>query len=327
MKCLTITLNAAVDATYVVERFAPGGVNRVVRKHEMPGGKGNNVARILAARGHAVVATGFLGAARGGFIERGLQEAGIESRFVWLGRGESRTCHTVLEWDTGRTTEILEAGPEIDDADRDRFLERLPRLMGAVDPVDVVVISGSAPIGAGPEFLERLGAVVRAGTPRMVVDSSGASLGCLLSGEPDLITPNEDEMRALMGHSDSLEGQISFARSRLIARSLAPGARVLISLGEGGAVLVSDAAVLRSTAPAVRVVSTVGCGDALLAGFVDGWLRGLDSAASMREAAGFGSAAALQEVAGVIAMSDVERLRPEVEVRDVAGSIEARPVQ
>lgn len=324
MKCLTITLNAAVDVTYVVERFAPGGVNRVVRKHEMPGGKGNNVARILAARGHAVVATGFLGGEHGGFIERGLREAGIEPRFVWLDHGESRTCHTVLERETGRATEILEAGPRIDDDDRERFLEQLPRL---VDSVDAVVISGSAPVGAGPDFLERLAAVVRAGSSRMAVDSSGESLMSLLSGHPDLIKPNDDEMRALMGYAGSLERKIAFAQSSLIARQMAPQARVLMSLGKAGALLISESHVLRSHAPAVRVVNTVGCGDALLAGFLDGWLCGFDSAESLREAIASGTAAALQEVAGVVAMSDVERLRPEVEVRDVVGAIEARPVQ
>lgn len=324
MKCLTITLNAAVDATYIVERFAPGGVNRVVRKHQMPGGKGNNVARILSARGHAVIATGFLGLARGGFIERGLQEAGIESRFVWLGHGESRTCHTVLERDTGRATEVLEAGPEIDDDDCERFLEQLPRL---VDSVDAVVISGSAPIGAGPDFLEHLAAVVRAGSSRMAVDSSGESLVSLLSGRPDLIKPNDDEMRSLMGHADSLERKIAFAQSSLIARQMAPQARVLMSLGKAGALLISESQVLRSRAPAVHVVNTVGCGDALLAGFLDGWLCGLDSAESLREAIVSGTAAALQEVAGVVAMSDVQRLRPDVDVMRYAPSIDTQPAQ
>lgn len=324
MKCVTITLNAAVDATYVVERFAPGGANRIVRKHEVPGGKGNNVARILSARGHAVIATGFLGGEHGRFIERGLQEAGIEPRFVWLGHGESRTCHTILERDTGRATEILEAGPEIDDDDCERLLERLPRL---VDAIDAVVISGSAPAGAGPEFLERLAAIVRAGSSRMVVDSSGESLVSLLSGRPDLIKPNEDEMRVLMGQADSLERQIAFVGSSLIARQMAPRARVLMSLGKGGALLISEAGVLRSYAPAVHVVNTVGCGDALLAGFLDGWLCGLDSAESLREAIVSGTAAALQEVGGVVAMSDVQRLRPDVDVMRHAPSIDTQPAQ
>ncbi len=315
MNCLTITLNAAVDATYVVEQFAPGGTNRVVRKHEMPGGKGNNVARILAARGHAVVATGFLGGQHGEFIERGLRQAGIETRFTWLNPGESRTCHTILQRNTGEATEILEVGPELDDDDRERFLASLPPL---VDSVDVAVISGSAPVGAGPKFLERLAEVVRVGTSRMVVDSSGESLVSLLSGRPDLIKPNEGETRALAGHADSLERQIAFARSSLIARKMAPQARVLMSLGKRGAVLVSEAGVLRARAPEVCVVNTVGCGDALLAGFLDGWLRGLDSVESLREAVVTGTAAALQEVAGVVATSDVERLRPDVEVIDFA---------
>ena len=196
MNVLTITLNAAIDATYVVARFEPGGANRVIRKHAMPGGKGNNVARVLSAQGHAVVASGFLGGTSGAFIEEGLRQAGIEPRFVWLDSVESRTCHTVLDQDSGEATEILESGPAVSEGDCERLLEQVA---GLLESSPVVVISGSAPVGATPDFLERLAIIVRAGSIRVVVDSSGQTLVSLLAGRPDVIKPNESELRALMG--------------------------------------------------------------------------------------------------------------------------------
>jgi 1-phosphofructokinase family hexose kinase len=317
MKVLTITLNAAIDATYVVARFEPGGANRVIRKHTMPGGKGNNVARVLAACGHEVVATGFLGGESGTFIEQGLQDAGIETRFTWLDKEESRTCHTVLDRERGEATEILEAGPEVSGDDCERLLEAVA---GLIESAPVVVISGSAPIGATPEFLERLANLVRTGSSRMVVDSSGRSLEALLAGRPDLIAPNEAEIRALMGRPGSLAEQVDFARDDLIGRRMAPGGRVMISRGRAGALLVSNASVLEAVAPVVTVVNTVGCGDALLAGILDGWAHRLDDQDWLRQAVAFGTAAALQEVAGVVEMRDVEALRPDIDVVERADS-------
>ena len=158
MTCLTITLNAAIDATYVVERFAHGGLNRVIRKHTRPGGKGNNVARIVAAMGHPVTATGFLGGDTGLAIEAGLRQAGVATCFRRLVAGESRTCHTILEQDTGAATEILETGPNLTGEDMKGMISTLPDLL---DHAEIVVISGSAPAGATAVFLSQLARTVR----------------------------------------------------------------------------------------------------------------------------------------------------------------------
>ena len=55
MRCVTITLNAAVDTTYRLDHFAHGTVNRVSRKIMVPGGKGNNVAKVLSTLGTALL--------------------------------------------------------------------------------------------------------------------------------------------------------------------------------------------------------------------------------------------------------------------------------
>lgn len=305
MRCLTITLNAAVDATYAIDRLVPGEAHRVRHAWHMPGGKGNNVARVLAARGHKVVATGFLGGVTGDTIASGLADAGITPAFVRLARGVSRTCHTILDEASGRATEILEAGPAVAPEDAERFLAALPRLVARAD---LVVISGSAPVGIDAAFMAEAASIIRSGTSRMAVDSSGDALVALLTGRPDLVKPNAGEMAALMGHATSLAGQVAFARDDLIGRRMAPGARVLLSLGAEGAVLVTATETVRARSPAIRAVNTVGCGDALLAGFVDGWLAGCDAVESLRHAVAFGAAAALQPVAGVIAPHDIERL-------------------
>lgn len=313
MQCLTITLNAAVDATYVLDHLVRGGTNRVRRVYRMPGGKGNNVARMLRGQGHDVTATGFLGGDTGAFIETGLAQAGVTPRFVWLDARSSRTCHAILDEASGEATEVLEPGPEINADDGERLLEQLPDLLATAD---AVVIAGSAPVGTTTAFLERLAKLVRERTRRMIVDSSGQTLVALLTGRPDLIKPNEAEMEALMERSASLEDQIAFARDDLIGQRMAPDAHVLISRGQAGALLVSRAHAVHARPPEIRAVNTVGCGDALLAGYVDGWLRGLAPPASLRHAVACGAAAALQPVAGVIERRDVKQMQLGVSVID-----------
>jgi tagatose 6-phosphate kinase len=62
---LTVALNAALDVTYKVPALRPGVSHRVTEVTERAGGKGLNVARVLAALGHDVTVTGFAGGATG----------------------------------------------------------------------------------------------------------------------------------------------------------------------------------------------------------------------------------------------------------------------
>lgn len=313
MRILSITLNPAIDATYVVVSFERGSAARVIRKHETPGGKGNNVARILAALGHDVMATGFLAGLPGDAIEQGLQRSGIEPRFVRLVEGASRTCHTILESETGVASEILEAGPLVDNQAANDLIELLPALLQGVDAVS---LSGSAPSGIDEHFLDRLGGVLRMQADTFVVDSSGEALRTLIEHRPDLIKPNRSEMQDLMGPPADAAEQISFARSTLLPDYLSHNGRVLFSLGESGAFLISMDRVLHAAAPPLRPVNAVGCGDAMLAGFLDGWLSHISDEAALRQAVAFGSAAALRETAGVVAPDDVNRLLRTITVSD-----------
>ncbi|MFG2194638.1 1-phosphofructokinase family hexose kinase [Streptomyces sp. NPDC048639] len=62
---LTVTLNAALDITYRVPHLRAAASHRVTDVSERPGGKGLNVARVLASLGHCAVVTGFVGGRTG----------------------------------------------------------------------------------------------------------------------------------------------------------------------------------------------------------------------------------------------------------------------
>ncbi len=313
MRCLTVSCNPAIDTTYLLDRFEPGEINRVVRKVAGPGGKGNNVARVLTILGHQSVATGFTGGHAGRFIEESLGELGIEPAFVPVA-GELRVCLTIVETETGIISEIREPGLAVTDQDADDLLDLVCRLATGVE---VVVVSGSLAPGLSPEFYARLLGALRGLGACVAFDSSGDGLRRGLAGQPDLVKPNTAELEGLLGRAGSVTELIAFACQELIGSVLAAEATVLLSLGAAGAILIRAERAWQAMAPAVDAVNTVGCGDALLAGYLDARSRAAGDREALAQAVAVGTAAALQEAIGVVSPADVERLRRTVRVSEV----------
>lgn len=312
MQCLTITLNAAVDTSLWLDRFQRGGLNRVTRKVMVPGGKGNNVAKVLQTLGHSITASGFIGGATGTFIEQGLQAVpGMSTAFIRV-PGESRVCLTVLEQMAGTISELLEPGVEITPADAARFLDSVQRIAAQSD---TVVLSGSLPPGLPHDYYAQILTALHRLPARLVLDTSGEPLRLGLSGQPHIIKPNAHEMADLMQCAGTLEQMVKFAQHALIGAVLEADASILLSLGEQGAALIKSTTALIAEPPAVAVVNPVGGGDALLAGFLDGQSRQWDDRAALQWAVAAGTAAALQEIAGIVDPSDIEKLWKCVRVR------------
>jgi tagatose 6-phosphate kinase len=320
MRCLTITLNPAVDTTYWLGQLDIGGANRVRRERQVAAGKGINVARVLRTLGRDVLATGFLGGEHGEFIASSLESEGVVTRFVPMQHGISRTCYTLIDETTGVATEVLERGPSLTSGDLDRFSAHIEDLLPGVE---AVVLAGSMPDGVTADFLDNLLVQVRAHARRLFVDASGPALQALVEHGPDLIKPNEHEMDMLIGRPSTVEERIAYAQQELIGRKMPEDGQVLLTLGKEGAALISKDQVLLASTPTIRPLNTVGCGDALLAGFVDSWLAGHGDVSALRNAVASGSAAALREVAGEVDVADRDRLLGGVGIslRDRSGAV------
>ncbi len=99
--------------------------------------------------------------------------------------------------------------------------------------------------------------------------------------EVDVFLPNDHEAALITGESDPVRQAERF-------RDL--GARtVIVTLGERGAVLVSDRVRLRSGTYPVEFVDGSGGGDAFAAGYIAGLLRGLDEEGCLRVASALGA--------------------------------------
>ncbi|MGK2349722.1 1-phosphofructokinase family hexose kinase [Actinomyces sp. W5033] len=309
----TLTPNPSLDRTVTLPGpLQRGGVNRLASVTIEPGGKGVNVARVLAASGLAV--TSVLPAPPGDPLLAAIAaavvpgDATVRTHAVPV-CGSVRVNTAVTEPD-GTTTKLNEPGAGLSAAETEAVEAALIEAVAspAADAAPSwAVLSGSLPPGVSTDWYARLVHLLRQAAPglRIAVDTSDAPLAALVaalpSAAPDLIKPNGEELGQLAGLSAD---RAMVLEEGALAGDLGPvveAARVLVAagigavmatLGEAGAVLVTDEAAWHATAPAIVVRSTVGAGDSSVAGYVLADTRGEDAPGRLATAMAYGSAAA-----------------------------------
>ncbi|TQL67001.1 tagatose 6-phosphate kinase [Nocardioides albertanoniae] len=326
---LTITLNPALDVTYRVDEIVLHGSHRVRSVHERAGGKGVNVSRVLHQLGHATTATGLLGGVIGEQVRADLDAAGLDSAFVSIA---GTTRRTVAVADPDDVTIFNEPGPTVTAAERDGLADRLGQLGRRAT---CVVMSGSLPVGLGPETYAELCAMLKtlpralpqtqppspAGPspdltdqsvrshPALLVDTSGPALIAAAEAGADLLTPNAAELADATGIHDP------YAAARHL-RELGAGA-VVVTRGPDGMLAVTPDGVWSARLDERLVGNPTGAGDAATAALALGQAsasRGVDWHQSLREAVAWSAAAVPVAHAGELDLATLDRLRPLVTV-------------
>lgn len=291
-RIVTVTTNPSLDRTITLDApLRPGDVQSAASAREDAGGKGINVARVVAAAGVDTLAV--LPLAPDDPFAGALRAAGVPTKLVEV-EGHVRANITITD-PAGVTTKLNLPGATLS-------IEEIEQLISAVvvaaESAHWLVLAGSLPPGAGERLYVEIIQAVRArwGTqaPRIAVDTSGPALRAVVyEASPDLIKPNEDELAELAGID--LEPGVALADAVLpVAQALVPSrvAAALVTLGGDGAVLVNAHGAWAGTPPPIQVVSTVGAGDSSLAGYLLADVAGDDPAARLQGSIRYGSAAA-----------------------------------
>ncbi len=309
-RVLCVTLNLALDVTYLAPTFMAGGLNRVRRVHAQAGGKGVNVARLLQVLGHRVTVSGFIGGPAAAEIACSLELASLKRELVPCS-GASRRTLTAVSTIDGAATEYCEPGPHISDEEWLAFIAAYEALLTTSR---MVVLSGSLPPGVPVDGYGRLTELARRRDIPVVVDAQGDALVAALPVRPWLVKPNERELADAV----QISVPISIDDAVVAARSLvAQGAQcVVVSLGPRGLIGVrGDEAAL--AVPPTVVGSPVGAGDAVVAAMVHGELLGRPWPEMLRTAAAMSAAAVRKPVAGVLDSCDAAELCAGVEVHQL----------
>lgn len=308
-KVVTLTMHPAIDVSTSVEHVEPTHKLRCAPAHRDPGGGGINVARVLRRFEADVLAIYVAGGSTGDLLQKLVHREGIRD-LVIREMTETREDFTVYEQSSGNQFRFVMPGPELA---RESWLAALDAVARLEEKPGYIVASGSLPPGVPVDFYGEVARIAHSLGARFVLDTSGEPLTAALSRSPFLIKPNLRELRELTGMALDGERDWLEAARRLIATRQTE--MVALTLGEEGALIVTQDEAWRAEAPKVEVVSTVGAGDSFLAALVWGIASGEVLAEAFRRAVAAGSAALLSPGTELCRPEDVARLARDVSPR------------
>ncbi|MDX3455442.1 1-phosphofructokinase family hexose kinase [Streptomyces sp. ME02-8801-2C] len=305
---LTVTLNTALAITYRVRELRPYASHRVTSVTERPGGKGVNVARVLAALGHQVTVTGFTGGPTGRTVQEQLAATpGVLDALVPVS-GSTRRTIAVIDETAGAArptdaTQLNEPGPQITPGEWSTFQDVYGDLLPSVS---AVALCGSLPPGAPVGAYADLVRTARAAGVPVLLDTSGEPLRRGIAARPDLVKPNAGELAELTGSHDPLTATRD-ARRR--------GARAVVaSLGPAGMLAMTPEGTWRATPPTHVRGNPTGAGDSAVAGLLSGLVEQLPWPDRLTRAVALSAATVLSPVAGEFDRATYEKLMPRVRV-------------
>lgn len=303
----TVTMNASIDkAYYIGGTVTPGTVMRVNHCLNSAGGKGLNVARVIALCGSPVRATGIVGGHNGAYLLELLNQDGIAHDFFRVG-GETRSCINILAEDKS-STEFLEPGFEVSKQEQAGFLDFFSKV---ICKGSIVTISGSVPKGFPADIYARLIHIAKESGKTVLLDSSGNYLKEALKAKPDFVKPNRDELEDLLGSPIESLDQVLISGKKLQAMGIR---YVVISLGADGAMLICEDGCFHGRPPKLDAVNTVGCGDSMVAAFAAALGTGKSSRDCLAYAVAVSAANALSMRTGYFEQENLNMILDKVTV-------------
>jgi 1-phosphofructokinase len=261
-----------------------GSLNRTTDCQIVAAGKGINVSVVLNLLGVRSTILGFFGGFTGDYLLGQLRRYLNINLKPTMIKGSSRINVKLIH---DQETEINALGPEISGSELNNLLNQL----NTITPKDTVVISGSTTANDKTGLIEQIIKYIIQRKINFVLDVSGQELKKLIKYKPLIIKPNLLEFQYL-ADTDTTDIKKLFAQAKKVAEITEN--RVLLSIGEKGAIFVDKNIGYYVEAPEVKVAHTVGAGDALLAGYMYKFEKTSDHQASLA----FAMALAVRKVEG-----------------------------
>lgn len=278
---VTLTINPALDKISGISQVV---ANKKLRcnmpKHEAGGG-GINVSRAIKRLGGNSLAIFPCGGANGEILKSKLAEENVEFKAVPIEK-QTRENITIFEGNSSHQYRFIMPGPSLSEKELQKTLDELEN----IDPVpDYIVASGSTPNGVPDSFYKQVADLANDMKSKLIVDTSGNQLKLASEAGVFLLKPNMRELGTLAGIKIESEAHQKEAAREIVNSGNAKV--VVVSLGAGGALLVTEALTEHIRTPTVPIRSKLGAGDSMVAGITFSLAEGK----SIREAVMYGVAA------------------------------------
>ncbi len=300
---LSVCPNPSIDTYAWLDNFEVGGVNRIKKLEEYPGGKGVHVALAIAELGVSSKLLANWAGNNGDWIKKECSKRNIEISGIQL-PGNNRKCYTFRSKNLDfQNTELLEPGPSLY---AKNLIEFKDKFKSDIANASLISMSGSWPKNAPNDAYAQLIEIARKSNVKVILDCSGIQLEEALKKGFFGLHLNQHEAIKLCGSSNIKD---------LLKKLNGKVKMVALTKGKDGLDLFYKGQILTSNVAINNVVSTVGSGDCLTAGiaFAVSKKFGIEKIAAYGAACG--AANCLSEALGMFKKEDVEKLLPKVQIK------------
>jgi len=263
---ITVVGSIMTDMISYVPRLPGPGETLIGGRFEVGfGGKGANQAVMARRLGATVRMIACVGTdAFGDQAVENLMGQGIDAQSVYRSSAATGVAPIWVEADgTNRIAVIPGANDDMDPEQVAKVVQAQPSL----------VVIGQLEVPQ-PVTLAAFRAARAAGSVTILNPAPAAEIDPELLAVTDWLIPNETEFVSLVSSQLSIEvGSVADDEVEALASSISP--RLLVTLGEAGALIVEDGKAMRLPAPLSQVVDTTGAGDAFVGAFGYGLASGL----------------------------------------------------
>lgn len=297
---VTLTVNPSLDKSTHFSGLIPEQKIRCKTPMYDAGGGGINVSKAISRLGGNSMAVFTSGGSTGQMLKLLLSTEGIDFKAIKTQNNTRENFiavddHTNAQYRFGFTGEIL----------FDHEIQQILDTIVNLKP-DFLVVSGSLNEGLPDDFYQSIAKIFKGSNTKLIVDTSGDALKCVLKTGVYLIKPNVGELAKLVGVERLEMEEVKTAARQLIKSG---GAEVVVvSLGPQGAVLVTNDSYAFVPAPNVAKKSTVGAGDSMVGGLVWALSKGLGLNEVIRWGVACGTAATMNEGTQLFKTHDAKKL-------------------
>ena len=301
-KILTVTMNPAIDTSSSVEKVTPDRKLRCTAPRHEPGGGGINVSRVVFRLGGETKAMYTAGGNYGDLLQNIMAEKNIPQLPVRISDA-TRENITIYEKAGEQQFRFGMPGPELEKHEWQTCLDKIKE---QIQDASYIVASGSLPPGVPHNFYTKIAQCAKEHRVRCIIDTSGEALRASVAPGVFLLKPNLRELQVLAKETIETEKQQRNAAKKLIESGACEV--VVVSMGAGGALLVTAETIEQIRTPTVTIRSKVGAGDSMVGGMVYSLAKGDSIPNAVRYGIAAGAAAVMTPGTELCRSEDVEHL-------------------
>ena len=305
MKIYTLTLNPAYDVHAFAKSLALNCENLAQMQSREAGGKGVNISRALCNGQIPNTAIVVLGKENGDEFKNAISAMDC----VLLEKEGRIRENLTFHCENGTETRISFSGFPVNDVILEEVLDNI-----VIENDTIVTFTGRIPAGVSKDKAKEFLKILRKQGARIVLDSKSFTIEDIFEIQPWLIKPNQEEISEYLGCeiktlSQVLEKAAVFTEHGII--------NTMVTLGEQGAVLLTEDKTYIATTPIIEAISTIGAGDSTIAGFLAGAYVGEEANGCLKTAVSFGTAACLTSGTLPPRKEDIDKIYAQVCMKEV----------